>query len=120
MTATAGSLPRITVVTPSFNQARYLDRTIRSVLDQGYPNLEYMVLDAGSTDGSLDIIKRYSDRLDYWRSGPDNGQSAAVNEGWQRASGEVMAWLNSDDFYLPGALDFVGNHFRVHPEDWVI
>jgi glycosyltransferase involved in cell wall biosynthesis len=118
--ALATSLPRITVVTPSFNQARYLERTIRSVLEQGYPNLEYMVLDAGSADGSVEIIERYADRLDYWRSNPDGGQSAAINEGWKRASGDIISWLNSDDYYLPGALHFVGEYFRDHHEEWVI
>jgi glycosyltransferase involved in cell wall biosynthesis len=116
----ATDLPRITVVTPSFNQARYLERTIRSVLEQGYPNLEYMVLDAASADGSLEIIERYADRLDYWRSEPDDGQSAAINEGWKRASGEVISWLGSDDYYLPGTLHWVGEYFRDHPEEWVI
>src|SRR5260221_9239269 len=87
------NLPSIAVVTPSFNQARYLDRAIHSVLDQGYPKLEYLVLDGGSTDGSPDIIRRYADRLTYWRSGPDSGQAAAVNEGWGRATGEGLGWI---------------------------
>ena len=113
-------LPRISVVTPSFNQARYLERTIRSVLDQGYPNLEYLVYDGASTDGSVEIIQRYADRLDYWQSQPDGGQSAAINAGWHRANGEILAWLNSDDYYLPGVLRFVGEHFRDHPEVLVL
>jgi glycosyltransferase involved in cell wall biosynthesis len=111
-----GSLPRISVVTPSFNQAQFLERTLRSVLDQGYPDLEYIVLDGGSTDGSVDIIRRYADRLDYWRSRADDGQTAAINEGWSRTNGEILAWLNSDDYYLPGTLPFVGEYFRDHPE----
>ena len=113
-------LPRITVVTPSFNQARYLERTICSVLEQGYADLEYMVLDAGSTDGSREIIERYAERIDYWRSAPDGGQSAAINEGWRRSRGQVLSWLNSDDYYLPGALQFVGEFFRDHPDEWVV
>jgi glycosyltransferase involved in cell wall biosynthesis len=113
-------LPRISVVTPSFNQAAFLERTIRSVLDQEYPNLEYMVMDGGSTDASTDIIARYADSIDYWISEPDGGQSAAINAGWQRATGDILCWLNSDDYYLPGALRFVGEYFNDHPDCWVV
>lgn len=114
--AVSADLPSITVVTPSFNQAAFLERTIRSVLDQGYPNLEYLVLDGGSTDGSVDIIRRFADRIDYWVSQPDGGQTAAINAGWRRAHGEILAWLNSDDYYLPGALEIVGRAFVEHPD----
>jgi glycosyltransferase involved in cell wall biosynthesis len=110
------SLPRVTIVTPSFNQARFLERTIRSVLEQDYPELEYLVMDGGSTDGSVEIIRRYAERLTYWTSGPDGGQAAAINAGWRMAHGEVVAWLNSDDFYLPGALLAIGRAFRDHPD----
>jgi len=95
--------PRITIVTPSFNQGKYLEGTIRSVLLQGYPNLEYIVMDGGSTDGSVEIIKKYEPWLSYWVSEKDRGQSHAINKGFARASGEVFGWLNSDDFYFPNA-----------------
>jgi glycosyltransferase involved in cell wall biosynthesis len=97
--------PRLTVVTPSLNQAKYLERTLRSVLDQGYPNLEYIVMDGGSTDGSVDILKRYDEHLAYWVSEPDAGQSPAINRGIERSTGDIVAYINSDDYYLPGAFD---------------
>ena len=112
--------PSFTVVTPSLDQAQFLERSIRSVVDQGYPDLEYFVMDSGSTDGSVEIIERYADRIDYWVSAPDGGQSAAINAGWSRGSGEIVAWLNSDDYYLPGTLATIGAYLQAHPEVFVV
>src|SRR5207302_8868187 len=92
----AMTLPRLTVITPSLNQAQYLERALRSVLDQGYPDLEYIVMDGGSTDGSVDILHRYDDRLAYWVSEPDQGQSWAINRAIERSTGDVVAYINSD------------------------
>jgi glycosyltransferase involved in cell wall biosynthesis len=108
--------PTIAVVTPSFNQAEFIERTLQSVLDEAYPKLEYVVMDGGSTDGSQDIIARYADRLHHWQSGRDGGHSAAIADGFTKTTGEIMAWLNSDDVWAPGTLAFVGDYFARHPE----
>lgn len=102
--------PKISIVTPCYNHALYLEETIQSVLGQNYPNLEYLILDGGSTDGSVDIIRRYEKYLAYWTSGRDTGMYNAINMGFARATGEILGWLNSDDYYLPGTLNFVGGH----------
>lgn len=109
--------PKISVVTPSFNQAQYLETTMKSVLDQGYPNLEYIVIDGGSNDGSVEIIERYSDRLAYWISEPDEGQTDALIKGFDRATGEIMAWLCSDDLYEAHTLYEVAETF-VRNSEW--
>lgn len=116
-----GSLwPRITIVTPSYNQAPFIEETIWSVLHQGYPNLEYIIIDGGSTDGSVDIIRKYEDHLAYWVSEPDRGQYHAINKGFARSTGETMAWINSDDKYCPWAFEIVASIFGALPEiDWL-
>jgi glycosyltransferase involved in cell wall biosynthesis len=103
--------PKVSVVTPSFNQGRFIEETIRSVLLQGYPDLEFIIIDGGSTDGSLEIISRYAKWLAYWVTEPDRGQSHAINRGISRATGKVLHWINSDDLLLPSALSTVTKLF---------
>jgi glycosyltransferase involved in cell wall biosynthesis len=111
---------RISIVTPCLNQAKFLESCIRSVLDQGYGNLEYIIVDGGSTDGSVDIIKRYADRLHYWVSVPDGGQYSAINQGFAHSTGEIMAWLNADDQYMPWSLSIVSDIFaRFENVEWL-
>lgn len=109
-------LPRITVVTPSLNQGAYIETAIRSVLSQGYDNLEYIILDGGSTDGSVEIIRRYESQLTYWDSKPDDGPAEAINRGLARATGDILAWLNADDVYLPGALHTAATALAERPD----
>jgi glycosyltransferase involved in cell wall biosynthesis len=104
--------PRISIVTPSYSQGRFIEETIRSVLFQGYPNLEYIIMDGGSADNSVKIIKKYEPWISYWVSEKDRGQAHAVNKGWAIATGEILGWLNSDDFYMTGALHQVALAYK--------
>ncbi len=110
------TVPKISIVTVNFNQIRFIEQTIQSVLCQNYPNLEYIVIDGGSTDGSVDIIRKYASELAYWVSEPDDGQYHAINKGFRRASGEVLGWINSDDFLLPNSLWTLGSMFQSLPD----
>jgi glycosyltransferase involved in cell wall biosynthesis len=112
--------PKISIVTPSFNQGKFIEATIRSVLAQNYPNLEYIIIDGGSTDETINIIKKYELRISYWISEPDNGQSHAINKGLAKCTGEIFNWLNSDDWLEPLALFEIADRFRKKPSLKVI
>jgi glycosyltransferase involved in cell wall biosynthesis len=112
--------PKLSIVTPSYNQGAFLEATIRSVLLQGYPNLEYMIIDGGSSDESVEIIRKYERFLDYWVSEPDDGQTAAINQGLIRSTGDYLGWLNSDDLYAKGAFGKAIKAFLHHPESIVV
>lgn len=116
----APQYPKISLVTPSFNQGQFLEQTIRSILDQDYPNLEYIIIDGGSTDNSKQIIKKYSSKLKYWVSEKDKGQADAINKGFAHANGEIMGWLNSDDMLMPGSLRLIAKIFTELPNtNWI-
>ncbi len=110
------SYPKFTVVTPTYNQGQFIEKTIDSVLSQGYPNLEFIIIDGGSKDNTVEIIKKYERHLAYWVSEPDRGQCHAINKGMAIATGEYVAWLNSDDWYLPGALKIMQEVFTEDPD----
>lgn len=123
VSAPRGGWPRISIVCPSYNQADFIEETIRSVLLQNYPALELIVIDGASTDGTRAILERYSPWISHWVSEKDRGQSHAINKGFERASGDILGWVNSDDYYLPGALHLVALRHRAHPRgiyfgDW--
>jgi len=111
--------PKITVITPSFNQGEFIEDTILSIIGQEYPNLEYFIFDGGSTDNSKEIIEKYDEYIDYWESGPDKGQSDAINKGFERATGDIICWLNSDDMFLPSTLTRVANYFVNNEVDFL-
>jgi len=113
-------LPRISVVTPSYQQGEFIEETIRSIVTQEYPNLEYFIIDGGSTDQTIEIINRYKDKISYWVSEQDNGQTHALNKGFKQVSGDILAYVNSDDILTPGSLRTVGTFFRDHPEVHII
>lgn len=108
--------PKITVVTPSYNQGEFLEAAIRSVIFQNYPNLEYLIIDGGSSDNSVEVIKKYEQRINFWQSKKDNGQADAIATGFAMATGEIFCWLNSDDIFLPGALIHVAKLFKKYPK----
>jgi len=108
--------PLVSIVTPTYNHARYIEASIRSVLEQDYPKIEYIIVDGGSTDGSVDIIRRHASRLAWWVCEPDRGQTDAINKGFARASGSIFAWLNSDDTYVPGAIAAAVQALQQHPQ----
>ena len=113
---TPNDLPLVSIVTPSFNQRPYLEAAIRSVLDQDYPHIEYIVIDGGSTDGSLDVLRAHAAQISLWMSEPDSGQTEAINKGFSKANGDILAWLNSDDVYRPGAIREAVAYLREHAE----
>ncbi len=114
--STLPALPKVSIVTPSYNQVHYLEASIRSVLEQDYPNIEYIIIDGGSKDDSAQIIARYAGRLAYWVSEKDKGHADALNKGFARATGDILAWLNSDDIYEPGAVSEAVTFLKEHPQ----
>jgi len=112
--------PLVSIITPSFNQARSIEATIRSVLEQDYPSIEYIIVDGGSSDGSVDIIQRYASKLAWWVSEKDKGQTDALNKGFSQAKGEILAWINSDDTYEPGAVASAVKYMLEQPETGMV
>lgn len=116
----ADSLPRISLVTPSYNQGHFIEETICSVLEQGYPDLQYIIIDGGSTDNTVEVIKKYEEHIDHWVSEPDKGQSDAINKGLTKCNGDVFNWLNSDDLLEPGTLSKIGSIFQREPKTEIV
>ena len=114
--STSSNLPKVSIITPSYNQGQFLEASILSVLEQDYPNLEYIVVDGGSKDKSVEIIRKYQDRLTWWVSEKDKGHADALNKGFSRATGEILAWLNSDDIYFPSAVSEAVSILTSHPK----
>ncbi|MBL7849465.1 MAG: glycosyltransferase [Cyclobacteriaceae bacterium] len=117
--STGTAWPKISIVTPSFNQVSYIEETIRSVIMQGYPNLEYIIIDGGSKDGTVDIIRKYEKHIAYWVSEKDSGQTHAINKGFERATGDILAYINSDDVYMPYTFRLVAELFIAHSLNWL-
>ena len=111
--------PTISIITPSFNQGAFIEETILSVISQKYPNIQYIIIDGGSTDNTVDIIRKFEDKIYYWVSEPDKGQPDAINKGLKKATGEIIAFINSDDYYEPGAFDFVAKQYLAGNQ-WII
>ena len=113
-------VPKISIVTPSFNQVNYIEQTIQSVLNQNYPNLEYIIIDGGSSDGTIEILKKYRNHLTYWISEEDEGMYHAINKGFLKSTGEILAWINSDDIYFENAFNVVATIFnKMNKVDWL-
>ena len=110
------NFPKISIVTPSFNQGKYIEQTIQSVLNQNYPNLEYIIIDGGSSDNTVEIIKKYEQQLSYWISEPDTGQTNAINKGFAKSTGDIFNWINSDDYYEPGTFEKLAKLFTENPQ----
>lgn len=111
------SLPKISVITPSYNQGIYIEETIQSVLNQNYPNLEYIIIDGGSNDSTLEVIKKYESKIDFWVSEKDKGQADAINRGFAMATGDILCWLNSDDYFFPETLNYVASKLNINKNE---
>ena len=109
--------PKISVITPSYNQGIYIEETIQSVLNQNYPNLEYIIIDGGSSDSTVEVIKKYESKIDFWVSEKDKGQADAINRGFAKATGDILCWLNSDDYFFPDTLKYVASQLNIEKKE---
>lgn len=114
------NLPKISIVTPSFNQGGFIEKTIQSIITQDYPRFELIIIDGGSSDNTIDVLRKYNKHISYWISERDNGQADAINKGLKVATGDIFNWINSDDYLEPGALQAIGDYFQAHPEKSVL